>query len=302
MKKKFVLAATLSAALMFGFTATTFTSCKKDDDKKEDVKKQVTVKFDANGGTLAGTVKDKTVEEGKSFSLPADGATKEGFDFVGWAESNSATEAISGKYTPKADVTLYAVWKAKEQGGSNNDKPAGKKNHFIKVKSDDMESQTWDTQFWFQSPTKFVAGEAWEVSMKVKADKVTEGMQKNGDGTDLDLDANGGVGTQTHKDNAGGYIHWFGIGNVKFTTEWVPYTNSGEFQDAAAGGDFIAFNLNDFNAANTYYFDDISFKIKGEEQIKNGDCEGKDWSSFWIKEHSVGADPIQVTDANIGEE
>lgn len=160
---------------------------------------------------------------------------------------------------------------------------AAQSGRCLVVKTQDMEYQNWDYQFWFYSPTKFHEGDTWEVSMMVKADKVTEGMQKQGDGTDLDIDGNGGIMTQTHSNYAGNYIHYEGVGNVKFTTEWESYTAVGEFVAEQEDGDYIAFNLSDFNPANTYYFDNISFKINGVEQIVNGDFEDDDFSSFWVK-------------------
>jgi uncharacterized repeat protein (TIGR02543 family) len=36
--------------------------------------------------------------------------TREGYSFQGWATSGTATEGITGSFTPDADVTLYAVW------------------------------------------------------------------------------------------------------------------------------------------------------------------------------------------------
>ena len=38
--------------------------------------------------------------------------THEGWVFMGWAESNSATNGVTGSYIPSGNVTLYAVWEA----------------------------------------------------------------------------------------------------------------------------------------------------------------------------------------------
>ncbi|MBQ1696622.1 MAG: hypothetical protein II075_01945 [Bacteroidales bacterium] len=160
------------------------------------------------------------------------------------------------------------------------------KNHVIVVKASDMVDHEWDTQFWFYSPTKFVEGDSWEVSIDVKADKSTA------------ADVANGISTQTHKDNAGGYIHWAAIGGVTFTEEWVTYTANGTFTAEQVDGDYVAFNLNDFNPANNYYFDNISFKVNGTEQIKNGDIEGTDFSSFFIKEYPA-TDAVAVAAANV---
>ena len=48
-----------------------------------------------------------------SVSLPT--PTRVGYDFLGWATSASATEGITGSYTPSSNVTLYAIWKIKGQ-------------------------------------------------------------------------------------------------------------------------------------------------------------------------------------------
>lgn len=37
--------------------------------------------------------------------------TRQGYTFVGWAESTSATTGITGSYTPQKSIKLYAIWK-----------------------------------------------------------------------------------------------------------------------------------------------------------------------------------------------
>lgn len=39
--------------------------------------------------------------------------TRTGYDFLGWAESTSASSGSTGSYTPTGSITLYAIWKAK---------------------------------------------------------------------------------------------------------------------------------------------------------------------------------------------
>lgn len=36
--------------------------------------------------------------------------SREGYRFLGWAETSSATSGITGNYTPTDDITLYAIW------------------------------------------------------------------------------------------------------------------------------------------------------------------------------------------------
>lgn len=39
--------------------------------------------------------------------------TRDGYEFLGWATSSSASSGTTGSYTPTASVTLYAIWGAK---------------------------------------------------------------------------------------------------------------------------------------------------------------------------------------------
>ena len=140
------------------------------------------------------------------------------------------------------------------------------KKRCIIVETDDMQEHEWDSQFWIQTNEPFHAGDKYEFSAEVRAD----------------YDA--APGTQIHQGSAGGYIHWSAIGNTTFTTEWSTISATGSIPAEGDGGDFIAWNLNDFNPGNKYYFGNISFKINGVEQLKNGDLSGDDISSFWKKE------------------
>ncbi|MBP5365020.1 MAG: InlB B-repeat-containing protein [Bacteroidales bacterium] len=96
----------------------------------------------------------------------------------------------------------------------------------------------WDNQFWIVSDVPFKAGESYYISMDVKAAEEAT------------------VETQTHV-NPSEYIHYVGIGNVKFTTEWSTYTYKGTFSAEQDGGLSFAFNLNSYEPANTYYFKNI---------------------------------------------
>ena len=46
-----------------------------------------------------------------SVTLPT--PTRDGYDFMGWATSTSATSGSTGSYKPSGNVTLYAIWGAK---------------------------------------------------------------------------------------------------------------------------------------------------------------------------------------------
>lgn len=39
--------------------------------------------------------------------------SRDGYDFMGWATSSTATSGTTGSYTPSGNVTLYAIWGAK---------------------------------------------------------------------------------------------------------------------------------------------------------------------------------------------
>lgn len=46
-----------------------------------------------------------------SVTLPT--PTRDGYDFMGWATSNTASSGTTGSYKPSGNVTLYAIWGAK---------------------------------------------------------------------------------------------------------------------------------------------------------------------------------------------
>lgn len=149
----------------------------------------------------------------------------------------------------------------------------------IQVQTDDMVSDPWDSQFWLNFPGEsFSAGDTWEVSMNVRADKEASS------------------GTQVHGEPSA-YLHWDAIGSVNFTTEWTTYTKTGTCGSEWAGGHSIAFNLNDYASANNYYFDDISFKLNGRELITNGTCDlGGSTDNFVSKEMRGSLGPSRIVD------
>jgi len=118
-------------------------------------------------------------------------------------------------------------------------------------------TNVWDNQFWIKLGS-FNKGDTYEFSAEVRADNVAK------------------ASTQIH--NApGSYVNYQAVGDVNFTTEWKTVTKTGTFAEA---GQSIAFNLNEFTGANKYYFDNVSFKVNGEERIINGTLDGTDVSSF----------------------
>ena len=71
-----------------------------------------TVSYDANGGSDAPANQIKT--EDIALKLSSDIPIRNGYEFLGWAESptaTSATYAAGTTYFENADITLYAVWR-----------------------------------------------------------------------------------------------------------------------------------------------------------------------------------------------
>lgn len=67
--------------------------------------------YDANGGN--GAPAKQTASKGSTITLSTTAPTKNGYSFIGWSTSSSATDAtyLSGaSYIVTEDVTLYAVW------------------------------------------------------------------------------------------------------------------------------------------------------------------------------------------------
>ncbi len=70
------------------------------------------VSYNANGGTGAPASQIKT--HGVNLTLSTTKPTRDGYSFLGWSASPSATSAAytaGGTYSANADLTLYAVWK-----------------------------------------------------------------------------------------------------------------------------------------------------------------------------------------------
>lgn len=75
--------------------------------------KTYTIKFNANGGS--GAPGNQTKTYGVTLKLSTTKPTRNGYSFLGWSTSSSATSATwtaGGNYTANASDTLYAVWKA----------------------------------------------------------------------------------------------------------------------------------------------------------------------------------------------
>ena len=130
------------------------------------------------------------------------------------------------------------------------------------------------------------------------------------------------VGTQSHT-NPGGYIHWYAVGDVKFTQEWTDFDsgwvtvgNAGAWGQAQAGMYTIAFNLAK-GIHNRYFFDDIRVEVKRHDKwaddniLTNGRLNDEDMKCFsvaeWLDGQKIAADPnnpgnarrvVDLTDLN----
>ena len=75
-------------------------------------KESYTVSYDANGGT--GAPLSQVKKYGETLKLRTEIPTRSGYDFLGWAESSTATSATylaGATYSENAGITLYAVWR-----------------------------------------------------------------------------------------------------------------------------------------------------------------------------------------------
>ena len=73
------------------------------------------VTYDANGGSGAPSAQTKT--HGRNLTLSSTVPTREGYDFLGWATSSTATTATylpGSNYGSNSAITLYAVWAQRE--------------------------------------------------------------------------------------------------------------------------------------------------------------------------------------------
>ena len=73
--------------------------------------KTYTVSYNANGGS--GAPSSQTKYHGTTLKLSSVTPTRDGYNFLGWSTSSTATTAtysVGGNYTSNASATLYAVW------------------------------------------------------------------------------------------------------------------------------------------------------------------------------------------------
>ena len=190
---------------------------------------------------------------------PIDVSVTMGFNFLSWGNPAVYTQPIYdavGKTVSYKYIITYNDYKLIFTHNISyvGDVGAAPGGNSLLVKSEDMVSAAGDSQFFITFDQALEEGDEFEVSMWVKSDYSAT------------------ISTQTH-DAPGAYIHWDAIGTVRFYNEWRKHTYSAVVPAEMAGGKTIAFLLNDYPVAKNYYFDNISVKINGVEQIVNGDCE-----------------------------
>jgi len=152
----------------------------------------------------------------------------------------------------------------------------------------------WDTQFFITIGENEVleAGDQIRLTMKVKADEEATGANA--------------VETQSHA-APGGYLWWYGVGNVNFTTEWTEFDSNwvnvgaeGAWGQIPAGTFTIAFNLAK-GIHNRYFFDDIRVEVKRHDKwaddniLTNGRLNDENMKCFsvaeWLDGQKIAADP-----------
>lgn len=159
----------------------------------------------------------------------------------------------------------YEATELEYQGGSETPgEEVEEPTRAIIVKATAKKVQNYDNQFWIKSNRALAAGEETTISFKYKAAKAAK------------------AGTQLHA-NPGEYLHYQAFGDVNFTEEWQVLEKTFKIANEGDGTLSIAFNLNDFEEANDYYFADFSWKCGDEDLIANGDLATDDVTSFYEK-------------------
>ena len=116
------------------------------------------------------------------------------------------------------------------------------------AKIDDDNSIQWSNQFWIQAPKGMKDGTKVHLKFRYKAAKAAT------------------VATQIHKQNPSDYLHYQGIDNVSFSTDWQTFDKTLTFSGAQANGWSVAFNLTSGSTVdnpqepNIFYFDDLSWE------------------------------------------
>lgn len=138
------------------------------------------------------------------------------------------------------------------------DRVGVKESRGIKISSKDMVAHEWDTQFWIKFNEEVAAGAKLAVKFDYRCENETSAA----------------IPTQAHTikpgafwtDGSDSYNHYELLGDIPFQTEWQTFQNldftvNGNHSKEGRAMGSIAFNLNQSNGANTYYFDNMSVKV-----------------------------------------
>ncbi|MCQ2220041.1 MAG: hypothetical protein MJZ12_01535 [Prevotella sp.] len=103
------------------------------------------------------------------------------------------------------------------------------------------DGQPWDNQFFLIGNRKLEVGEEVFISFDYKSETPAT------------------VGTQ-NSENAGGYLHWAGLGNIEFTEEWQHFETTVTIPGETSGNqNSWTFNLANAQGANKFYIKNIIF-------------------------------------------
>jgi len=141
----------------------------------------------------------------------------------------------------------YPATIEEEEGGNGNHVFAVHVDQIEKI--DDDASIQWSNQFWIQAPKEMKDGTKVHLKFRYKAQKAAKAQ------------------TQIHKQHPSDYLHYVGIGDVNFSTDWQTFDQTITFSGAQAGGWSVAFNLCADSSVdapqepNIFYFDNLSWEI-----------------------------------------
>ena len=108
MKKKIIIGAIIALVVVISLVLFFVLRNNKDEKKPITKDENITITFDANGGSK---VEDMKVKKGSSFQLPE--TTKEGYTFDGWY-NGSKLYTDDDTASIKKDIVLTAKWEEKE--------------------------------------------------------------------------------------------------------------------------------------------------------------------------------------------